>query len=152
MLRPLVQSDYPRESVNASVFRKSDRVCYSETMKLLLTIRHVLATLALLGLVLSPLAWPVMAMDSGGMAQGVDMAGNAATDMTDMPCCPDGAPKPDCAKVCPLLAMCMAKTFQSTPYASGPVRALTIAHTVLPRDDAKLHGIAQAPPPRPPDA
>jgi hypothetical protein len=120
-------------------------------MKWLLTIRHVLAGLALLGLVLSPLASPLTTMDSGGMAQGSDVAGNT-TDMTDMPCCPDGTPKPTCAKVCPLMAMCMAKTFQSASYASGPVVVLTLAHTVIPRDDARLHGLAQAPPPRPPDA
>jgi hypothetical protein len=114
-------------------------------MKRLLTIRGVLAGLALLGLLLSPLARPVMA------SQG-DLVAHAEIDMADMPCCPDGAAKPDCAKDCPLMALCMAKAFESAPHPTAPVISTLSGHIGLLANDANLHGFAQAPLPRPPDA
>ena len=114
-------------------------------MKRLLTIRGLLASLALLGLMLAPLARPVMATHA-------DMAAHAAMDMGDMPCCPDGAAKQDCAKDCPLMALCMVKVFQSAPHATAPVILTVSARIGLLANDANLHGFAQAPLPRPPDA
>ena len=122
-------------------------------MKRFITIRSVLAILALLGLVLSPVARPAMAaasiVDLGAAVQG-GMTPDAAIDMAEMPCCPDGAPKPDCAKDCPLLSLCMGKTFQSEVQGTGAPVSLVRARAVP--NDAKLRGFAQAPPPRPPDA
>lgn len=120
-------------------------------MKWLSAFRRALACLALLGLVLSPLAWPVATMDSGGTAQSAEIAAAPAADMAEMDCCPDAAPKQPCAKICPLLAMCMAKTFPSPVCATGPA-LLTVAHVVIPGDVARLHGLDRAPPPRPPNA
>ena len=38
----------------------------------------------------------------------------------DMPCCPDEKPAmPDCAKACPLMALCLAKCFQNLPIATA---------------------------------
>jgi hypothetical protein len=116
-------------------------------MKRLLT--RVLTGLALLGLVLSPVARPAMAMATGAVAQA-DIAA-PAMDMADMPCCPDSAPKPDCAKDCPLMATCMGKTLQSAPHTSAPLVTYARASIVIPRNDARPDGFAQPPPPRPPD-
>lgn len=121
-------------------------------MKGLSAFRHALACLAVLGLVLSPLAWPVATMESGGMAQSAALAAAPASDMAEMDCCPDAAPKQPCAKICPLLAMCMAKTFQNAAYTTAPAVVLTLAHAVIPGDGARLHGLDRAPPPRPPNA
>jgi hypothetical protein len=135
-------------------FANAGGVCYPEIVKRFLTIGDLLTVLAVLGLLLSPLARPTLAMassmDVGAMAQG-DTAAHAAMDMADMPCCPDSAPKSDCAKDCPLMALCGANTFQSAPHATGPVVSLARARTVVPGNDASLDGFAQAPLPRPPD-
>lgn len=117
-------------------------------MKRLLS--RALTGLALLGLILSPVARPAMAMAPDPVEQ-TDIAAAAAMDMADMPCCPDKAPKPDCAKDCPLMGMCMGKTLQSAPHAATPFVSYARARVVIPRNDAKLDGLAQAPPPRPPD-
>ncbi len=123
-------------------------------MKRRLTIRHLLAALALLGLVLGPMAAPTMAMPIS-----TDMAASAVTDMkADMkmsdglPCCPDSPAKPDCQKVCPFMAVCAGLVFPGL--ASGATLAVPTAllAVIAPRDDAKRNGLGQAPPPRPPKA
>lgn len=116
------------------------------------TIRHLLATLALLGLVLGPVAAPAVAIPLP-----MDVAASAATgmnvDMSDgMPCCPDGPAKSDCAKVCPFMAVCAGLVFAG--FAGGASLAVPTAllATIAPRDDAERNGLGQAPPPRPPKA
>jgi hypothetical protein len=117
-----------------------------------LTIRHLLAALALLGLMLGPMAAPTMAMST-------DMAASAVTDVkTDMkmsdgmPCCPDSPAKSDCQKVCPFMAVCAGLVFPGL--AGGATLAVPTAllAVIAPRDDAKRNGLGQAPPPRPPKA
>jgi hypothetical protein len=127
-------------------------VCYPEMMRRLLTIRSVLTGLALLGLVLSPLARPAAAMvsgtDSSTVAQG-DMAAHAAMDMADMPCCPDQAPMPGCGKDCPFMAACTAQ-FLYMPHGAVLALPLALASIVVPGNDAGLTSLTQRPPPRPP--
>ena len=113
-------------------------------------IRHLLAALAMLGLVLGPMAAPTMAMP-----MSMDMAVSSATDMDmsdGMPCCPDSPAKLDCAKVCPFMAVCAGLVFPGL--ANGAI--LTVPTALLavmaPRDDIKVSGLGQAPPPRPPKA
>ena len=114
-------------------------------MRRLLT--RALTGLALLGLLLSPVARPAMAT---GPVQQVDVGAAVAMDMADMPCCPDNTAKPDCAKDCLLMATCLGKTFQGA-HASAPPPPCAGASGVLARNDARPDGLAQAPPPRPPD-
>jgi hypothetical protein len=113
-------------------------------MRRLLTIRSVLTGLALLGLMLSPLARPAAAMVSG-----TDSSTVAQGDMADMPCCPDQAPMPGCGKDCPFMAVCTA---QFLYMSQGAVLALplALASIVVPGNDAGLSGLTQRPPPRPP--
>jgi hypothetical protein len=116
-----------------------------------LTIRHLLAALALLGLVLGPVAAPT----AMAMPMSMEMAASASTDMdmsVDMPCCPDTPVKSDCAKVCPFMAVCAGLVFSGT--ASGAILAAPtdLLAVIAPRNDAKLNGLGGAPPPRPPKA
>jgi hypothetical protein len=125
-------------------------------VKLLLAIRHLLAGLAILGLTLTPLARPAFAVSADMAAAASDHApsvDNAAMAMpADMPCCPEQAPSPDCGKDCPLMALCMASVLQAAPHGAALLVPLTIASIVVPGESAKLSGLAQPPPARPPKA
>jgi hypothetical protein len=112
------------------------------------TIRHLFAALALLGLVLGPMAAPTMGMS-------MDMAASAMTDvdMSDaMPCCPDSPAKSDCAKVCPFMAVCAGLIFPGLAGGATFTVPTALLTVIAPRDDAKRSGLGEAPPPRPPKA
>lgn len=138
-------------------------------MTLWLALRRLLPLLAVLSLALAPVAasaaaadmraptamqGPVQAMQGHAHAmqahamQDGDMAGMA---MDAMPCCPHETPAmPDCAKGCPLMALCLAKVAARLPGAVGlPTRAAVVQST---RWDgaASFHSLAQAPPSEPP--
>lgn len=87
------------------------------------------------------------AMQAHAMQDG-DMAGMA---VDAMPCCPHETPAmPDCAKGCPLMALCLAKVAARLPGAVGlPTRAAVVQGT---RWDgaASFRSLAQAPPSEPP--
>ena len=113
-------------------------------MKFWCTLRLLLPVLAVVGTVMAPLAAPAVA---GTMSAAATMA-----MAEDMPCCPHEKPvMPDCAKACPLMALCLAKCFQNLP----PVTALVLvplvaAERMVPSDEAQWDSLPQAPPPRPP--
>ncbi len=113
-----------------------------------LALRRVLPVLAILGLVFAPFTAPAVA---GGM--NATMAMTAADDMAmaeDMPCCPPEKPvMPDCMKACPLLTLCLAKTFAGVSYAEAVPFRIGIAESFLPGNDAPPETLAQGPPPRP---
>lgn len=114
-------------------------------MKLRIAISRLGAALAVLGLLLAPLARPVMAATMPAVPD------HAALEMpADMPCCPERAPAKDCAKDCFLMAACMAGNLQATP----PVAQLFIppeaATVLLSGNDADLAGLSTGPPQRPP--
>jgi hypothetical protein len=103
---------------------------------------RLLALLAVIGLVLGPLAPSATAMPAAQM----DMS-------ADMPCCPDEAPAKDCAgKLCPLLGVCMSIALQAL--LPGSAFALRDSDTaIVPgTNDIGLSGLASGPPPRPPKA
>jgi hypothetical protein len=116
-----------------------------------LTIRHLVAALAWLGLALAPLATPT-AMAAASMEMVVVSAEAASTDMPEgMPCCPDAQKKPDCAKDCPFMAVCAGMAF--LPMADAAIAVpLTLSAAIAPHDDAGLGGLAHGPPARPPKA
>lgn len=119
-------------------------------MKHRFTIRHLFAALALLGLVLGPMAAPTMATP-----MSVDVAASAASDMDmsdGMPCCPDTPVKSDCAKICPFMAVCAGLIFSGTASGASLTVPTDLLAVIAPRNDAKLNGLGQAPPPRPPKA
>jgi hypothetical protein len=70
----------------------------------------------------------------------------------DMPCCPHEKPAmPDCAKACPLMAICLAKCFQNIPVASASISGpLIVAERIAPANEAQGDSLSQAPLPRPP--
>ena len=82
----------------------------------MIAIRKLLSLLAVLALILVPLGRPVMGANADIPTVDIHTAGmhavmsdaTAAPMAADMPCCPDKAPAPDCAKDCPLMALCMA--------------------------------------------
>jgi hypothetical protein len=124
-------------------------------MKLLTALRRLLSGLAVLGLVLAPLAPPAMAMGVNAGAVMSDheaMAQDAAMAMPGgMPCCPEKAPVPDCGKDCPLMALCMANFVPTLPTAAnGQFVVFKLASVVMPRNDPAVGSLSQAPPHRPP--
>lgn len=123
-----------------------------------LALRRLLPLLAVLSLALTPVTASAaaagmhasMAADDHGMA-GMDMAG------MDMPCCPqdEGGPPDashsDCAKGCPLMALCLASVVSLLPAALPiPVPAATRASPSWPDPAAfaTLHGPPLPEPPR----
>lgn len=131
-------------------------LCYSREVKLLICIRYLLSGLALLGLVGAPLARPAIAMTMpaamhAAMSDHAPMSADAATAMpAEMPCCPDQAPGPDCAKDCPLMALCLVGTVLNLPAGAGLLVPVRLAGLVLPVSDADLASLGRGPPPRPP--
>ena len=86
---------------------------------------------------------------------GVDMADGMSMD--DMPCCPKAdtpsadIPKPDCAKGCPLMALCLAGAASLLPTAVPvPVPVATRAKRAWPEPGrfASVHGTPYPEPPR----
>jgi hypothetical protein len=108
------------------------------------TLSKLLAAIALLGLLLSPFA-------PGALAMSMPASDITVSTMTGgaMPCCPDEAPGKNCAKTCPLMAMCAN---QALPAQLGfTVQVLrTQATKLVALDDAPLNDRADDPPPRPP--
>jgi hypothetical protein len=105
---------------------------------------RLLAIFVIAGLVFAPLSGPAkagMAMDTG--------ASMAAEMAADMPCCPDQPAPVDCDQ-CPLMALCMVKTFHE-PSSAGAIeiRPVTV-RLLVPRSDPQGDSLGQHPPPRPP--
>jgi hypothetical protein len=115
-----------------------------------MTIRHVLAALAWLGLALGSWAGPVTAASIELAAANI---APASTHMPEgMPCCPDTPAKPDCMKDCPFVAVCAGMAFPVLGAGAAPFPPIGVFAVIGPHDDAKLHGLAQGPPARPPKA
>jgi hypothetical protein len=112
------------------------------------TIRRLLSLFAVLGLILVPLGRPVMGAAADMHAV---MSDASATPMAaDMPCCPHEAPTRDCAKDCPLMALCMVGSildFPATVALLVPHRFTTLA---LAGNEPDIAGLTYGPPPRPP--
>ena len=119
----------------------------------MIAIRKLLSLLAVLALMLVPLGRPVMGASadiSTADMHAVMSDATAAPMAADMPCCPDKAPAPDCAKDCPLMALCMAGGVVDFPAAITlvvPHRSVSVAFA---ENDADRAGLTHGPPPRPP--
>jgi hypothetical protein len=102
---------------------------------------RLLAIFLIAGLVFAPFSAPANA------AKSVPTA--AAEMSADMPCCPDNLAPMDCDQ-CPLMAICMVKTFQE-PSSAGVIELLPVTVRLLaPRSDPAAEGLDYLPPPRPP--
>ena len=124
-----------------------------EIMRVRHAIVHAFALAAILGLVLTPMTRPVMAMPmtiqtaAGEQAATDRMAGTPE----DMPCCPSKPSLPDCEKDCPFPALCNAVAIHGVSQTSLPL-PLTLAAVILPGDPSALVSLAHAPPRKPPKA
>jgi len=116
-------------------------------------IAHCLALIALIGLMLAPIAQPAVAMPAavqGTMGQA--MAGDPLDVAPgDMPCCPQTPSVPDCDKNCPFMAVCGSTVIHEASETSLSV-PLTVIAIVLPGDQSALVSLAHAPPRKPPKA
>lgn len=113
-------------------------------MKLWRILHMLLPVLAIVGIMMFPLAAPAAA----GM-----MPTEVATAMADdMPCCPpEELSVPDCSKVCPLMTACFVKCVQYQSTASGTfIAPSTLDGLAVPANDALVASLAPAPPARPP--
>ncbi|SCZ08599.1 hypothetical protein [Microvirga guangxiensis] len=126
-------------------------------MKPWLAITRLLGIVAILGLVLALFTVPSV---DGGMNVPAAMASTIETAspahdlaVAEVPCCGPAQPfVPDCPKGCPLAPLCHAKILQDVPAAGAVVRWSSLAHPLMPRNDAALDSLAQAPRLRPPQA
>jgi hypothetical protein len=116
-------------------------------------LRRLLPILAIVGMIVSPVAAPVgaSAMAAGTVTMSSEMAMSA-----DMPCCADQQPMqmPDCGKMaCPNVALCMVKCFGSGAVSVAPLSAPSYLMRLigLPAD-AQLASLTPPPLIRPPRA
>jgi hypothetical protein len=110
-----------------------------------ITIRRLLAISVIAGLLLAPLARPVMAgpADNSMAAMSDEMAG-------DMPCCPTKAPAPvDCDK-CVFMAACINQ-FLAGPAAATFRPPFAVSGKLAPlQNDFWPDGVGRPPPEHPP--
>src|SRR5579863_1709357 len=109
---------------------------------------RVFALLAIVGLLVTPIARPVMAMPMdmhASMGEPATADAVAATMPDDMPCCPGKATFPDCGKDCPLMAMCAATSLQFVAQTTLIV-PVTLVSIVFPGEHSDPASVAHAPP------
>lgn len=101
----------------------------------------MLAVFVIAGLAFAPLVAPAAAKR---------VAVSDMTDMSDMPCCPDGH-KTDGCKDCPLVAMCMLTVAQAEPASAGGVLiSLQARQLSFALYDLAADGLVGVPPDHPP--
>lgn len=125
-------------------------MCEGAGVKLWSFLARLLSILAILSLLIAPMAAPAAAamMDAAPTAGMDETAGMSK----DMPCCPDQKPTlPGCQKSCPLMMLCNAKCFPGSLATGASSAALfTLVAALAPWDDAAPKLLAEPPPPRPP--
>ena len=114
-------------------------------------------TLAVLGLVLAPLARPAMAMavDTPGIDQTM-VQSMSPTMPAGMDCCPEDATndaaKAPCGKDCPQMSACMASSASFTVQAHSLSFLVTATAITYLHVERSLAGLSRPPAPRPPSA
>jgi hypothetical protein len=115
-----------------------------------ITIRRLLAISVIAGLLLAPLARPVMA-DASMSAMADDSMSAMPDEMAgDMPCCPTKAPAPvDCDK-CVFMAACMSQ-FLAGPAAATFRPPFAVCGKLAPlQNEFWPDGVGRPPPEHPP--
>lgn len=123
-------------------------------VKCRITIRRLLATLMIAGLILAPLARPVMAgtTPEASMSAMADDSMSAMPDelAADMPCCPSKAPAPvDCDK-CVFMAACVSQFLAGPAVATFRVPFAVSGKIVPLQNDFWPDGVGRPPPEHPP--
>lgn len=99
------------------------------------------------GLLLAPLAGPVLANPGSGP---MDTASDMQAMADDMPCCPDQTSTKACAD-CPLFALCMLTISMPAPSgASAAIEPDRLLGVLALHDDQMTDGLAAKPPDHPP--
>ena len=109
------------------------------------TLSRLLLTLALCGMLSAPFARQAVAVPLA--APATEVLHDAA--MEDMLCCHDRAPSKDCAKTCPLMAMCATQFMHVAPFSAVQMNATLVARAA-PASDVPLAGLDSSPRPKPP--
>jgi hypothetical protein len=120
-----------------------------------ITIRRLLAIFMIAGLVLAPLARPVMAGPMSdalmsAMAEGMSVSATADAAMGEMPCCPSKAPTLVGCDKCVLMAACMDKCFTGLTAALFSQAYVASAQMLPPQSDFWPDGLGHSPPEHPP--
>jgi hypothetical protein len=98
------------------------------------------------GLVLAPLAVPVMAKPMSDVAASAGMQAMA----DDMPCCPDQGKAKECDG-CPFVALCMLGISLPAPSgAAALIERYPLRAAFAPIDDLLIDGLGAKPPDHPP--
>jgi hypothetical protein len=123
-------------------------------MAIRLAMGRIFAFVAVLGLLLTPVARPAMAAATD-VNVSLDVRSEndltASVAMDEMPCCPAKPTLPDCGKDCPFMGLCVGAALLGAPHVALMV-PITPATIVLPGGQIDLASIARAPPQRPPKA
>ena len=122
------------------------RVCCGQLLALLAIVSLVLAPIARQAMAL-PMAMASTAMASMDDAMAVDSGAVVASD--DMPCCPSEPSQPDCSKDCPLMALGVTAPLHFASQIDLIV-SFVVAGVVSPGDPPDLISVAYAPPRKPP--
>jgi hypothetical protein len=136
------------------LYRKSHGLWYVSFMGIRSAFGRICAFVAVLGLLLTPVARPAMALatDVDAFPDVRAESGLGASMTTDeMPCCPAKPALPDCGKDCPFIGLCVGAALLGTPHVASIV-PITPATIILPGGQIGLASIARAPPQRPPKA
>jgi hypothetical protein len=150
----------PDNKVNASSSSIAAHDVRLQDAMIRLWLHRLLPILAILGMVLAPIAAPsgagAMAAETVTMESHASISDPLLSEIAisaDMPCCPHEKPMmPDCGKAtCPLMALCSAKDFPNG-CAAGSVLPLPVmaARLIGLRAETQPAGLAPSPPTRPP--
>ena len=105
------------------------------------------------GLLLAPLAAPVMATPAGMQAMSMVDDTSMSDDMSmadEMPCCP-GQTKSKTCDSCPFVALCMLSISLPSPSgAASLVERDALRTAFAPKDDQFVNGLGAKPPDHPP--
>jgi hypothetical protein len=130
-------------------------LCYRPDVKFPLPIGRLLAAVAILGLLIAPVAPPAVAMT---MREGVHAIADTASAQTDfemampdgMPCCPEKAPLSDDSKGCPMMALCLSGAVLNLPAGAALSSPVGKTSLLFPESDTVLTSLGHGPLPRPP--
>jgi hypothetical protein len=120
-----------------------------------ITIRRLLAIVMIAGLVLAPLASPVMAGTAShasmpAMADDMSISATADEMAIDTPCCPSKAPTPISCDKCVFMTACTTKCFPGMTMALFQPMFAVSAGLGRPQNDFWPDGLGHPPPEHPP--
>ena len=115
-------------------------------MRIPVTIGRLLTVIAVIGLTVGPFVRPVA-------ATGILQQQQTSSEMdSGMSCCPDEEPSNNCAKTCPLMAVCMTVALQAMLPAACDLPSWSDHQAIALTPDDIRSGHPTGPPYKPPKA